>query len=269
MDKLIIKKSPPLNGEVVISGAKNAALPLLMTSLLTAQPCRYSNVPQLKDISTTLALLKDLGVGVEQQDTNQVLLHAAELSSDTASYELVRTMRASILVLGPLLARLGTANVSLPGGCAIGARPVNLHLEGLEKMGAVINVDEGYVRASVDGRLKGARIFMDIVSVGATENLMMAAALADGETVIENAAREPEIVDLANCLNSMGARISGAGTDKIRIHGVEALNGCDYAVLPDRIETGTYLVAAAVTGGHIKCLNAAPETLEAVEGNGF
>jgi UDP-N-acetylglucosamine 1-carboxyvinyltransferase len=264
VDKLIIKKSPPLNGEVVISGAKNAALPLLMTSLLTAQPCRYSNVPQLKDISTTQALLKDLGVGVEQQEANTVLLHAAELTSDTASYELVRTMRASILVLGPLLARLGTANVSLPGGCAIGARPVNLHLEGLEKMGAVISVDEGYVRASVDGRLKGARIFMDIVSVGATENLMMAAALADGETIIENAAREPEIVDLANCLNSMGARISGAGSDKIRIHGVEALNGCDYAVLPDRIETGTYLVAAAVTGGHVKCLNAAPETLDAV-----
>lgn len=264
MDKLIIKKSPPLSGEVVISGAKNAALPLLMTSLLTAEPCRYSNVPKLRDINTTQALLQELGVAVEQQDTNTVLLHAATLTSDTASYDLVRTMRASILVLGPLLARLGTANVSLPGGCAIGARPVNLHLEGLEKMGAKITVDEGYVRASVDGKLKGARIFMDIVSVGATENLMMAAALAEGETVIENAAREPEIVDLANCLNSMGARISGAGTDKVRIHGVEALKGCDYSVLPDRIETGTYLVAAAVTGGHIKCLNAAPETLDAV-----
>lgn len=264
MDKLIIKNSPPLSGEVVISGAKNAALPLLMTSLLTFEPCRYSNVPQLRDISTTAALLKDLGVATESLGDNTMLLHAAELTSDTATYELVRTMRASILVLGPLLARMGTANVSLPGGCAIGARPVNLHLEGLEKMGAIINVDEGYVRAKVDGKLQGARIFMDIVSVGATENLMMAATLAEGETIIENAAREPEIVDLANCLNSMGARISGAGSDKIRIHGVESLHGCDYRVLPDRIETGTYLVAATVTGGHIRCLNAAPETLDAV-----
>ena len=252
MDKLIIKKSPPLAGDVVISGAKNAALPLLMTSLLTSEPCRYTNVPALRDINTTVALLKELGVGVVEDEKNTVTLHAETLSSDTASYELVRTMRASILVLGPLLARLGTANVSLPGGCAIGARPVNLHLAGLEKMGANIQVDEGYVRASVDGRLKGARIFMDIVSVGATENLMMAAALADGETVIENAAREPEIVDLANCLNSMGAKITGAGSDKIRIQGVETLHGCDYRVLPDRIETGTYLVAAAVTGGHVK-----------------
>lgn len=264
MDKLIIKKSPPLAGEVVISGAKNAALPLLMTSLLTSEPCRYTNVPALRDINTTVALLKELGVGVVEDEKNTVTLHAETLSSDTASYELVRTMRASILVLGPLLARLGTANVSLPGGCAIGARPVNLHLAGLEKMGANIQVDEGYVRASVDGRLKGARIFMDIVSVGATENLMMAAALADGETVIENAAREPEIVDLANCLNSMGAKITGAGSDKIRIQGVETLHGCDYRVLPDRIETGTYLVAAAVTGGHVRCLKAAPETLDAV-----
>ena len=264
MDKLIIKKSPPLAGDVVISGAKNAALPLLMTSLLTSEPCRYTNVPALRDINTTVALLKELGVGVVEDEKNTVTLHAETLSSDTASYELVRTMRASILVLGPLLARLGTANVSLPGGCAIGARPVNLHLAGLEKMGANIQVDEGYVRASVDGRLKGARIFMDIVSVGATENLMMAAALADGETVIENAAREPEIVDLANCLNSMGAKITGAGSDKIRIQGVETLHGCDYRVLPDRIETGTYLVAAAVTGGHVRCLKAAPETLDAV-----
>merc|ERR1712137_1509773 len=218
-------------------------------------PCRYTNVPRLRDINTTTWVLRELGVEVAQPAPNDILIDASTLESVTASYELVRTMRASILVLGPLLAKQGKANVSLPGGCAIGARPVNLHLTGLEKMGAKINVDEGYVRASVDGRLKGARIFMDIVSVGATENLMMAAALADGETVIENAAREPEIVDLANCLNSMGARISGAGTDKIRIHGVEALNGCDYAVLPDRIETGTYLVAAAVTGGHVKCLN--------------
>lgn len=264
MDKLIIKKSPSLQGEVVISGAKNAALPLLMTSLLTAEPCRYTNVPALRDINTTIALLKGLGVAVSDNEANQVTLTASELSSDTASYELVRTMRASILVLGPLLARHGTANVSLPGGCAIGARPVDLHLKGLERMGAKITVDEGYIRAHVDGRLKGARIFMDIVSVGATENLMMAATLAEGETVIENAAREPEIVDLANCLNQMGAKITGAGSDSIHIQGVESLHGCDYRVLPDRIETGTFLVAAAVTGGKVRCLHAAPETLDAV-----
>ena len=192
------------------------------------------------------------------------LIDASTLESVTASYDLVRTMRASILVLGPLLAKQGKANVSLPGGCAIGARPVNLHLTGLEKMGAIIEVEEGYIRAEVKGRLKGARIFMDMVSVGATENLLMAAALANGTTVLENAAREPEIVDLANCLIQMGAKISGAGSDKITVEGVETLNGCDYAVLPDRIETGTFLVAAAVTGGKIRCTHAAPETLDAV-----
>ncbi len=264
MDKLIIKKSPSLKGDVTISGAKNAALPLLMTSLLTEQRCRYTNVPNLRDIKTTVALLKELGVEVSPSEQNEVVLTAKDLQSVTASYELVRTMRASILVLGPLLAKHGKANVSLPGGCAIGARPVNLHLDGLERMGAEIEVDEGYIRAHVDGRLKGARIFMDTVSVGATENLMMAATLAEGETVLENAAREPEIVDLANCLNQMGAKITGAGTDNIHIEGVETLQGCDYSVLPDRIETGTFLVAAAISGGHIRCVNAAPETLEAV-----
>ncbi|HAG30262.1 MAG TPA: UDP-N-acetylglucosamine 1-carboxyvinyltransferase, partial [Alteromonas macleodii] len=225
MDKLVIKKGPALNGTVRISGAKNAALPLLMTSLLTDSPCRYTNVPRLRDINTTTALLRELGVEVALPAPNDIVIDASTLQSVTASYELVRTMRASILVLGPLLAKQGKANVSLPGGCAIGARPVNLHLTGLEKMGAKIEVDEGYIRAEVDGRLKGARIFMDMVSVGATENLLMAAALADGTTILENAAREPEIVDLANCLIQMGAKISGAGSDKITIEGVETLNG--------------------------------------------
>lgn len=264
MDKLVIKKSPPLNGEVRISGAKNAALPLLMTPLLTDDACRFTNVPNLRDINTTTALLKQLGAEVSKPDDNELRISAASLQSVTASYELVKTMRASILVLGPLLAKQGQANVSLPGGCAIGARPVNLHLSGLEQMGAHIEVDEGYIRAKVDGRLKGARIFMDMVSVGATENLMMAAALAEGTTELENAAREPEIVDLANCLNQMGAKVTGAGSDHITIEGVERLHGCDYRVLPDRIETGTFLVAAAVSGGKVTCTHAAPETLEAV-----
>ncbi|MBU3020927.1 UDP-N-acetylglucosamine 1-carboxyvinyltransferase [Aestuariibacter sp. A3R04] len=264
MDKLVIKQSPPLQGEVRISGAKNAALPLLMTPLLTDEPCRFTNVPNLRDINTTTALLKQLGAEISKPDNNEIRISAASLQSVTASYELVKTMRASILVLGPLLAKQGQANVSLPGGCAIGARPVNLHLSGLEQMGAHIEVDEGYIRAKVEGRLKGARIFMDVVSVGATENLMMAAALADGTTELENAAREPEIVDLANCLNQMGAKVKGAGSDHITIEGVERLHGCDYRVLPDRIETGTFLVAAAVSGGKITCTHAAPETLEAV-----
>jgi UDP-N-acetylglucosamine 1-carboxyvinyltransferase len=235
-----------------------------MTSLLTDETCEFTNVPSLRDINTTCSLLENLGASVELPEKNTVTISAKSLSSVTASYDLVRTMRASILVLGPLLAKQGKANVSLPGGCAIGARPVNLHLEGLKQMGAQIEVDEGYIRASVDGRLKGARIFMDIVSVGATENLMMAAALADGETIIENAAREPEIVDLALCLNNMGADVKGAGTDNIHITGVESLKGAKHWVLPDRIETGTFLVAAAVTGGSITCEKAAPDMLDAV-----
>lgn len=264
MDKLLIKKSPPLQGTVTISGAKNAALPVLISSLLASSACTFTNVPNLRDINTTLLLLRDFGAKINQLTANSVEIDASELDSVTAAYELVRTMRASILVLGPLLAKYGRANVSLPGGCAIGARPVNLHLSGLEKMGAKVDVEEGYVRASVNGKLQGARIFMDIVSVGATENLMMAAALAEGQTVLENAAREPEIVDLADCINAMGGKVSGAGTDKITIDGVETLHGCTYDILPDRIETGTFLVAAAVSRGKIKCLNAAPETLDAV-----
>jgi len=264
VDKLVINKSPALAGTVIISGAKNAALPLLISSLLADTPCSFENVPALRDINTTLLLLKDFGAKINQIDKNQVEIDASKLDSVTASYDLVSTMRASILVLGPLLAKHGKANVSLPGGCAIGARPVNLHLAGLEKMGAEIEVEEGYIRASVNGRLKGARIFMDMVSVGATENLLMAATLADGDTILENAAREPEIVDLANCLNRMGAKITGAGSDSIKITGVKRLKGCHYSVLPDRIETGTFLVAAAASRGQVRCERAAPHTLDAV-----
>lgn len=263
MDKLRITKSGPLKGNVTISGAKNSALPLLMASLLADSPCTFSNVPRLRDINTSIALLAGLGVK-HNLDGNTLMLDATAVDNYTASYDLVKTMRASILVLGPLLAKYGKASVSLPGGCAIGARPVDLHLSGLEQMGAKIDVDGGYIQASVDGRLKGAVIFMDTVSVGATENLLMAAALADGETLLENAAREPEIVDLANCLTGMGAKISGAGTDTIRVTGVERLSGVEYSVLPDRIETGTFLVAAAATGGKIRCEKAAPATMDAV-----
>ncbi|MBT4882486.1 MAG: UDP-N-acetylglucosamine 1-carboxyvinyltransferase [Glaciecola sp.] len=264
MDKLVITKSPALHGDVIISGAKNAALPLLMASLLADSEITFNNVPALRDITTSVKLLQGMGTKVNFNNKNSLTLDASKLTSTVASYELVRTMRASILVLGPLLARHGHADVSLPGGCAIGARPVNLHLTGLEAMGAIIEVEDGYIKAHVNGKLQGAHIFMDIVSVGATENLMMAAALAQGTTVLENAAREPEIVDLADCINAMGGKVSGAGTDHITIEGVESLHGCTYSVLPDRIETGTFLVAAAATRGHIKCLNAAPETLDAV-----
>ncbi|AWL12952.1 UDP-N-acetylglucosamine 1-carboxyvinyltransferase [Saliniradius amylolyticus] len=263
MEKLSITGNGPLSGDVTISGAKNAALPLLIASLLTDQPCIFSNVPSLRDVKTSLALLEQLGAKVAFEK-GQAKIDASGVDNLVAPYELVKTMRASILVLGPMLAKFGQAQVSLPGGCAIGARPVNLHLTGLEQLGAKIEVEAGYITASVDGRLKGANIFMDLVSVGATENLMMAAVLAEGTTTIENAAREPEIVDLANCLNAMGAKVSGAGSDKIIIEGVAKLSGCQHAVLPDRIETGTFLVAAAATRGHIRCLNAAPRTLEAV-----
>ena len=264
MDKLVITKSPALHGDVIISGAKNAALPLLMASLLADSEITFNNVPALRDITTSVKLLQGMGTKVNFNNKNSLTLDASKLTSTVASYELVRTMRASILVLGPLLARHGHADVSLPGGCAIGARPVNLHLTGLEAMGAIIEVEDGYIKAHVNGKLQGAHIFMDIVSVGATENLMMAAALAQGTTVLENAAREPEIVDLANCINAMGGNVLGAGSDQITIEGVESLHGCTYSVLPDRIETGTFLVAAAATRGHIKCLNAAPDTLDAV-----
>ncbi|QLE86939.1 MULTISPECIES: UDP-N-acetylglucosamine 1-carboxyvinyltransferase [Shewanella] len=264
MDKLTIQASEPLAGEVVISGAKNAALPILMAGVLAQTDFVLSNVPNLRDVNTSCELLRCLGAQVARCDEGDITISTATLNEFCAPYDLVKTMRASILILGPLLARYGTADVSLPGGCAIGARPVNLHLQGLEQMGAHIEVDEGYIKARVDGRLKGAHIFMDMISVGATENLLMAASLADGETVIENAAREPEVIDLANCLIAMGAKIEGAGTDTIRIQGVESLNGCHYRVMPDRIETGSFLVAAAVTRGKIRCLNADPKTLEAV-----
>ncbi|MCH1929435.1 UDP-N-acetylglucosamine 1-carboxyvinyltransferase [Shewanella sp. A25] len=264
MDKLMIQASPPLAGEVVISGAKNAALPILMAGVLAETDFVVSNVPNLRDVTTSCKLLRCLGAEVTELGDGQIRISTTNLNEFCAPYDLVKTMRASILILGPLLARYGTADVSLPGGCAIGARPVNLHLHGLEMMGAKIEVKEGYIKARVDGRLKGAHIFMDMVSVGATENLLMAAALADGETVIENAAREPEVIDLANCLIAMGAKITGVGTATLRIQGVERLQGCEYRVMPDRIETGSFLVAAAVTRGRIRCLKADPASLESV-----
>jgi UDP-N-acetylglucosamine 1-carboxyvinyltransferase len=254
----------PLQGDVVISGAKNAALPILMSALLSKTPVVFSNVPKLNDILTTVKLLGQLGAQSEWLDDDRLVIDASSIDTCRAPYDLVKTMRASILVLGPLLARMGNAEVSLPGGCAIGARPVNLHIQGLKLMGANITVEDGYIVANNQGRLKGATIFMDVVSVTGTENLMMAAALAGGTTIIENAAREPEIVDLANCLTSMGAKITGAGTDTLTIEGVSELRGKEYSVMPDRIETGTFLVAAAVTQGHIKCLNTDPSALEAV-----
>nr|WP_303648581.1 UDP-N-acetylglucosamine 1-carboxyvinyltransferase [Shewanella metallivivens] len=264
VDKLTIKASKPLAGEVVISGAKNAALPILMAGVLAETDFIVSNVPNLRDVNTSCELLRCLGAEVEQLEGSRVRISTTHLNEYCAPYDLVKTMRASILILGPLLARYGTADVSLPGGCAIGARPVNLHLHGLELMGAKIEVKEGYIKARVDGRLQGAHIFMDMVSVGATENLLMAASLADGTTVIENAAREPEVTDLANCLVAMGAKISGIGTATLTIEGVERLSGCEYRVMPDRIETGSFLVAAAVTRGKIRCLSADPSALEAV-----
>jgi UDP-N-acetylglucosamine 1-carboxyvinyltransferase len=263
MDKLIVTGGTPLRGEIRISGAKNAALPVLIASLLTEDKLRISNVPHLHDITTTMELLGRLKVDLVVDEKMTIEAHASDATEVRAPYELVKTMRASILVLGPLLARFGRAEVSMPGGCAIGSRPVNLHIKGLQAMGASITIDEGYIKARAD-RLKGARIFMDITSVTGTENLMMAATLADGTTVIENAAREPEVVDLAECLNKMGARIRGAGTDEITIEGVERLHGATHRVIPDRIETGTYLVAAAVSGGDVKLRDTRPELVEAV-----
>jgi UDP-N-acetylglucosamine 1-carboxyvinyltransferase len=264
LDAFRITGGTALNGEVTISGAKNAALPILMSAILSKTPITFSNVPKLNDIETTIKLLSQLGAKVHWSGDNQLVIDGSTIDQCRASYELVKTMRASILVLGPLLARFGHAEVSLPGGCAIGARPVNLHIHGLKLMGADIDVENGYIIARNNGRLKGATIFMDTVSVTGTENLMMAAALAEGITTIENAAREPEIVDLANCLNSMGAKVSGAGSDTLKIDGVAELFGKEYRVMPDRIETGTFLVAAAVTQGKVKCLNTDPKALEAV-----
>ena len=264
MDKLIIQGVGPLRGEVLISGSKNAALPILSGSLLCDGLVTISNLPHLQDVTTTIELLGTLGVSLSVNEKMSVEVDNSTLNSTTAPYDLVKTMRASILVLGPLLARYGEANVSFPGGCAIGSRPVDLHLRGLEAMGATIEVDKGYIKATCDGRLKGARILMELVSVGATENLMMAATLAEGITTIANAAREPEIVDLANCLNTWGANIQGAGTSTLIIEGVDKLVGGSFRVMPDRIETGTYLAAAAATGGKVKVKQTDPSTLESV-----
>jgi UDP-N-acetylglucosamine 1-carboxyvinyltransferase len=263
MDKLIMKGGAPLAGEVRIAGAKNAALPILAATLLADGPMTIGNVPHLRDITTTMGLLGCMGSHLIVDERMRIGVDTSTIKHFSAPYELVRTMRASILVLGPLLARFGQANVSLPGGCAIGSRPVNLHIEGLRAMGARVEVEGGYIRATAK-RLKGARLVMDVVTVTGTENLMMAAALADGETLLENAAREPEVVDLANCLNQMGAKISGAGTDSITIQGVERLSGTHYQVLPDRIETGTYLVAAAITRGSILVRDTRPDLLDSV-----
>ncbi|MBU1235757.1 MAG: UDP-N-acetylglucosamine 1-carboxyvinyltransferase [Gammaproteobacteria bacterium] len=262
MDKLLIEGGLPLCGETSVSGAKNSALPMLTAALLTTEPVTFSNVPELNDIGTMLRLLAQMGVKVDRQGST-VTLDASGLDQPVAPYEMVKTMRASILVLGPLVARMGDARVSLPGGCAIGARPVDQHIKGLQAMGAQIAVEQGYVHAKCR-RLTGARLFTDMVTVTGTENLMMAACLAAGDTVIENAAREPEVVDLANCLVAMGAQISGAGSDVIRIRGVERLHGATHRVMPDRIETGTYLCAAAATGGNIRLTGASVSHLDAV-----
>ncbi len=264
MDKLIITGAGPLSGEIRISGAKNAALPILMGTLLASEPVKISNVPHLHDITTTLELLGRMGVNLTVDERSGVEIDPTTLTETEAPYDLVKTMRASILVLGPLLAKHGKADVSLPGGCAIGSRPVDLHLRGLEQMGAEIKVENGYVRATAEGGLKGAHLFMDQVTVTGTENLMMAATLAKGKTIIENAAREPEVVDLAHFLNEMGAKISGIGTDTLTIEGVDRLGGANYKILPDRIETGTYLVAAAITRGKIKVKDTDANQLEAV-----
>ncbi len=267
MDKLLITGGNRLHGEVTISGAKNAALPILCASLLAETPLHLSSVAALKDIDTTIKLLDTMGVKISR-NADKVTLDASEVASFEATYEMVKTMRASILVLGPLLARFGTARVSLPGGCAIGSRPVDLHIKGLQAMGAAIHITHGYIQASTlhlpNRRLQGARYYMDLVTVTGTENLMMAAALAEGTTVLENAAKEPEVIDLAEMLIKMGAKITGAGTDVITIEGVEKLNGTTHNVVCDRIEAGTYMVAAAMTGGEVKLLNARADLLDAV-----
>jgi UDP-N-acetylglucosamine 1-carboxyvinyltransferase len=263
MARIQIAGGRRLEGTVEISGAKNAVLPILMAALLTEEPCHLGGVPHLKDVTTTMELLGQMGVSIALGDGLSVELDASAMDSDVAPYDLVKTMRASILVLGPLLARRGVAQVSLPGGCAIGARPVDLHLKGLAALGAEITVEGGYIQARAK-RLKGARIVLDTATVTGTENLLMAATLAEGTTVIENAAQEPEVVDLAECLITMGAKISGHGSNAIVIEGVERLAGFDYKVLPDRIEAGTFLTAAAMTGGRVRALNAAPHTLDAV-----
>jgi len=263
MARIAIDGGIPLNGSVGISGAKNAVLPILMASLLSDRPCRLRNVPHLKDVTTTIELLAQMGASVGLGDQLTLELDTSGVAHQEAPYDLVKTMRASVLVLGPLVGRFGRARVSLPGGCAIGARPVDQHLAGLGALGADVRIEAGYIVAEAS-RLRGARIVLDTATVTGTENIMMAAVMAEGTTRIENAAQEPEVADLAGCLNSMGADIEGAGTNTIVIHGGKPLSGYDYTVLPDRIETGTFLVAAAMTGGHVTARQAAPDTLDAV-----
>jgi UDP-N-acetylglucosamine 1-carboxyvinyltransferase len=264
LDKLEIHGGIPLKGEIRIAGAKNSALPIMASALLTTDTIKVDNLPHLYDITTMLELLGCMGVESIVGEKLSVEICSEPIRHFSAPYDLVKTMRASILVLGPMLAHYGRAEVALPGGCAIGSRPVNLHLSALQRMGADINVEKGYIEARIKGRLKGAHIFMDLVTVTGTENVMMAATLADGQTIIENAAREPEVVDLAICLRAMGADIAGEGTDTITINGVKELHGCEYAVMPDRIETGTYLIAVAATRGKIKVKDTRPSILEAV-----
>ncbi|MCK9061277.1 UDP-N-acetylglucosamine 1-carboxyvinyltransferase [Haemophilus influenzae] len=264
MDKFRVYGQSRLSGSVNISGAKNAALPILFAAILATEPVKLTNVPELKDIETTLNILRQLGVIANRDETGAVLLDASNINHFTAPYELVKTMRASIWALAPLVTRFHQGQVSLPGGCSIGARPVDLHISGLEKLGADIVLEEGYVKAQVSDRLVGTRIVIEKVSVGATLSIMMASTLAKGTTVIENAAREPEIVDTADFLNKMGAKISGAGSDHITIEGVERLTGCEHSVVPDRIETGTFLIAAAISGGRVVCQNTKADTLDAV-----
>jgi len=271
MQKIVVEGGVPLHGEVQISGAKNAVLPILCATLLADEPVSISNVPHLHDVVTTAKLLAGLGAGITiDQGTigkgseSGIVVDPRSVDSHVAPYELVKTMRASVLVLGPLLAKHGAAEVSLPGGCAIGSRPVDQHLKGMQALGAHISVDHGFIKARVDGRLKGGRVVFDMASVGATENVLMAACLAQGTSVLENAAMEPEIVDLAECLVALGADIEGAGSGRIIVHGVERLHGGTHAVLPDRIETGTFLIAAAMTGGHVTARRARPDTLDAV-----
>ena len=264
MDKLLIKGRSPLNGEIYASGAKNSALPILAASLLSDSPVRVGNLPHLNDVTTMLELLGSMGVDVMLSDDMEVEVDTSSIKNLDARYELVKTMRASILVLGPLLAKYQEATVALPGGCAIGSRPVNLHIEAMSSMGAEINIEDGYIKASVNGRLKGCEISFDPVSVTGTENVIMAASLAQGVTTINNAAKEPEVIDLANCLSSMGAKIQGAGTDIIKIEGVNSLSGTSFSVMPDRVEVGTYLTATAMTGGKVKIKAAKPQYLSSV-----
>ena len=264
MDKLLIRGGTKLRGEIYASGAKNSALPILAASLLADSPLKVGNLPHLNDVTTMLELLGSMGVDVMLSDEMEVQVDTSSINNLNARYELVKTMRASILVLGPLLAKFQKATVALPGGCAIGSRPVNLHIDAMRAMGAQIDIEDGNIKASVKGRLKGAKIIFEPVSVTGTENVLMAASLAEGETIIENAAREPEVLDLANCLKAMGAKIDGAGTDQIKITGVDKLEGAAFSVMPDRVEVGTYLTAVAMTGGQVKIKSAKPEYLSSV-----